>query len=103
MLELSQSNEVRKLLLKEMLEMNGEFLRPLHHLQCCIKQIKIAYFKAQMNIINHELRTVAPDSEAFEELLKRAQETANELALWRNIEPENLDNEEISESPDMET
>jgi DNA primase len=102
-LELSQSNEVRKLLLKEMLEMNGEFLRPLHHLQCCIKQIKIAYFKAQMNIINHELRTVAPDSEAFEELLKRAQETANELALWRNIEPENLDNEEISESPDMET
>ena len=101
--ELSQAEEVRNILLKETLEMNGEFQRPLHHLQCCIKQIKIAYFKAQMDMINHELRTVPSDSEAFDELLNKAQQTANELALWRNIEPENLDDAEIAENPDVET
>ena len=86
-LEHTESEGIRSLILREMEYTNREFKKPALYLQGCIKQIKIARYQAKIDVAKRKLKELSPRDEGYVPALKEMQEAMETLKQWQSVNP----------------
>ncbi len=79
------NDALRDLILREMEHSNREFQKPALYLQGCIKQIKIARYRAKIDVNRQKLKELPSTDENYLSVLKELQESMNELKKWQDV------------------
>lgn len=85
-LESAESEELRTLILREMEQSNREFSKPALYLQDCIKQIKIAWYRAHIDLVRKKLKEIPADDPQQLQLLKEINEANIQVKKWQDVE-----------------
>ncbi len=84
-LEHIESEELKALLVKETNHINPIFQKPALYLQGCIKQMKIARYQAQLELLRRKIQEVAPGTEEYHTLLGEMQNAMVQLKNWQDV------------------
>jgi hypothetical protein len=85
-LENTDSEALRTLIVREMEQSNREFSKPALYLQDCIKQIKIAWYRAHIDLAWKKLKEIPASDPRQLQLLKEINEANIQVKKWQDVE-----------------
>jgi DNA primase len=82
-LENTNSEDIKALLIREMEESNRQFVKPALYLQGCIKQIKISRYRAKIDLAKQKLKDISPGDPQQLQILKEIKEANIQVKKWQ--------------------
>ena len=84
-LENLSNPSLKSFLLRETELNNAKFLKPAKHLQDAIKRIKMARYKAAIEMSQRRLKELAPSDEGYLQALQNLQQAMQEYKKWDDV------------------
>ena len=80
-----ESEPLRDLLLREIEQTNSQFSKPALYLQGCIKEIKIARYKAKLDLLKRQIKELAPGDPQLLPLLQEMKTAGEAVKKWQDV------------------
>lgn len=80
-----ESEPLHDLLLREIEQTNSQFAKPALYLQGCIKEIKIARYKAKLDLLKRQIKELAPGDPRLLPLLQEMKTAGEAVKKWQDV------------------